>query len=168
MTNKIRIEHILKKRWGWGEEAASAAICPMPWLSFLPPGSLLQPVLAALRVALGRESSCVKVSGLRHAETQLRGAVFSTATPFCSRSRVCAREGPTASSQALPVSVAYVLSLVSRALQEQNPEYAHPFPAHKGPAINFVLETPTTAPVTLSPTLPPPSNPQGKPRGSIL
>lgn len=118
-------------------------ICPMPWMGFLPPRSLLQPLLAGLRVALGRERSCVKVSGLRHTETQQRGVAPPTQQPpFCFRSRICAKDGPTTSSQALPVSVAYVLSLVSRALQEQNPEYAHPFPAHKGPILILSLRPP--------------------------
>lgn len=55
----------------------------------------------------------------------------------------------------------YVLSLVSRALQEQNPEYAHPCPAHKGPTINFVLEIPTAAPDTLTQPYPPPKGERG-------
>lgn len=88
---------------------------------------------------------------------------------------ISAGDGPTAPSQALPVSIAYVLSFVSRALQEQNPEYPHPFPAHKGPTINFVLETPTWAPVILSQPYSPPPPPRHKeqeepeePRGSVL
>lgn len=51
----------------------------------------------------------------------------------------------------------HVFSFISRALQGQNPEYTHPFPAHKGPTMNFVLETwGSAAPLNLSPTLPPP------------
>lgn len=61
----------------------------------------------------------------------------------------------------------YVLSLVSRALQEQNPEYAHPCPAHKGPTIDFVLEIPTEAPVTLSQTYSPLKEKE-EPAGSVL
>lgn len=67
--------------------------------------------------------------------------------------------------------MAHVLSLVSRALQEQNLEYAHLFPAHRGPAINLILETPTAASVTLSQPYPPPQKEQEepeKPRGSVL
>lgn len=66
--------------------------------------------------------------------------------------------------------MAHVLSLVSRALQEQNPEYAHPFPAHRGPAINLIPETPTAASVTLSQPYPPQKGQEGpeKPRGSVL
>lgn len=71
--------------------------------------------------------------------------------------------------------MAHVLSLVSSALQEQNPEYAHPFPAHRGPAINLIIETPTAASVTLSQPYPPHTHTHtkeqaepAKPRGSVL
>lgn len=89
-----------------GKRACLPCCLSQPWLRFLSPRSLLQPVLAAWRMAWQRKTLCESFWP-ETCRAQLRKAVFSIPhhhNPlFCPRSRIPARDGPTASSQALPV-----------------------------------------------------------------